>query len=493
MTVEQQAPAPESTGAEGGQLSLDTAAARNLATTTKTPPQMQGITSRWLLRVLPWVQADGGAYRVNRRLSHTVGRGRVAFAQAGDDDVTVVAPTLAELPPLRGFGDEAWLAELASRFTLREFRVGEALAEAGSPVDALWVIAHGKVDLSTRGKYGDHAVTGHLADGDHLGDEVFHLGTGTGNGRGNGRRNGHSNGHAPKWKTTARAATPLIALSVRAADVRSLIDGSEELRRHLAAHRQTKSKAQNQHGEAEIELAAGHEGEAVLPGTFADYELKPREYELSVAQTVLRVHTRVADLYNKPMSQMEEQLRLTIEALRERQEDELVNNRSFGLLHNADFDQRLHTHSGPPTPDDLDELLSLRRDTNYLLAHPTAIAAFGRECTKRGIYPPTVELLGSHVPSWRGVPLLPCPKIAVADGHTTSILAMRVGQEDQGVIGLHQTGIPDEYQPGLSVRFMGVDDKAITNYLVSAYYSAAVLVPDALGVLENVEIARPRG
>ncbi len=31
------------------QLSLGTAAARNLATTTKSVPQMQGITSRWLL------------------------------------------------------------------------------------------------------------------------------------------------------------------------------------------------------------------------------------------------------------------------------------------------------------------------------------------------------------------------------------------------------------------------------------------------------------
>ncbi|GAA2058522.1 family 2B encapsulin nanocompartment shell protein [Catenulispora yoronensis] len=491
MTVEQSAAAPEGTAAEGNQLSLDTAAARNLATTTKTPPQMQGITSRWLLRILPWVQADGGTFRVNRRLSHAVGRGRVAFGHAGDDNVTVVAPTLVELPPLRDYDDEPLLAELASRFTVREFRAGDTIAEAGTPVDALWLIAHGKVDLSGHGKYGDHAVTGHLADGDHFGAEVFHTG-GTVGGRGAGG-SGASNGQVPLWKSTARAATPVIALSVPAGEIRALIDRSETLRDHLAAQRRARSKAQNQHGEAEIALAAGYEGEAELPGTFADYELKPREYELSVAQTVLRVHTRVADLYNKPMSQMEEQLRLTIEALRERQEDELVNNRGFGLLHNADFEQRVHTHSGPPTPDDLDELLSRRRDTHFLLAHPKAIAAFGRECTKRGVYPPTVELLGSHVPSWRGVPLLPCPKIPVTDGHTTSILAMRVGAEEQGVVGLHQTGIPDEYQPGLSVRLMGVDAKAITNYLVSAYYSAAVLVPDALGVLENVEIARPRG
>ncbi len=59
------------TGSEsaGDRLSLSTAAARNLATTTKSVPQMQGITSRWLLRLLPWVEASGGTYRVNRRLS----------------------------------------------------------------------------------------------------------------------------------------------------------------------------------------------------------------------------------------------------------------------------------------------------------------------------------------------------------------------------------------------------------------------------------------
>lgn len=67
---------------------------------------------------------------------------------------------------------------------------------------------------------------------------------------------------------------------------------------------------------------------------------------------------------------------------------------------------------------------------------------------------------------------------------------MRTGQESQGVVGLHQTGLPDEYQPGLSVRFMNINEKAVISYLVTAYYSAAVLVPDALAVLEDVEIGR---
>src|SRR5437879_10440170 len=101
--------------AEQSQLSLSTAAARNLATTTKTVPQMQGISSRWLLRKLPWVQVSGGAYRVNRRLTHAVGRGRIGVVQTGAD-LRILAPTLTELPVLRGFADEALLEELASRF-----------------------------------------------------------------------------------------------------------------------------------------------------------------------------------------------------------------------------------------------------------------------------------------------------------------------------------------------------------------------------------------
>lgn len=68
---------------------------------------------------------------------------------------------------------------------------------------------------------------------------------------------------------------------------------------------------------------------------------------------------------------------------------------------------------------------------------------------------------------------------------------MRLGEDSEGVVGLRQTGIPHEYSPGLNVRFMGIDEHALTKYLVSAYASVAVLVPDALGVLENVEIAAP--
>ncbi|MEA2182646.1 MAG: hypothetical protein QOF69_1831 [Solirubrobacteraceae bacterium] len=160
------------------------------------------------------------------------------------------------------------------------------------------------------------------------------------------------------------------------------------------------------------------------------------------------------------------------------------------VLHNADLKQRINTRSGPPTPDDLDELLTRRRSTKFMFAHPKTIAAFGRECNKRGVYPGNVDVLDSSVPTWRGVPLLPCNKIPISSGQTSSIIAMRVGEDDQGVIGLHQTGLPDEHEPSLNVRFMGVSELAIISYLVSAYFSVAVLVADALGILENCETGR---
>ncbi|MFF4101804.1 family 2B encapsulin nanocompartment shell protein [Streptomyces sp. NPDC001903] len=455
------------------QAALSTAAARNLATTTKSVPQMQGISSRWLTRVLPWVDVSAGTYRVNRRLSHAVGRGRVSFVQSGADDVRILAPTLSELPTLKGFPDQAVFEDLAVRFVKRDLRAGDVLVEEGAPVEEVFIIAHGRLEKRAQGKYGTTDVLGVVADGDQLGDDAL------------GRPE-------PRWDYSVRAATAGTVMVLRWRAFQEVLERSAALRAHLEQYVENGRRPVNRRGEADIELASGHTGEALLPGTFADYDLSPREYELSLAQTVLQIHTRVADLYNDPMNQFEQQLRLTVEALRERQEWELLNNREFGLLHNAAYDQRVNTWSGPPTPDDLDELVTMRRGTKVLLAHPKAIAAFFRECNKRGLILDNVEVQGRSVPAWRGIPLLPCGKIPVVGGHTSSILALRTGEEQEGVIGLRPTAIPEEYEPGLNVRYMGIDQRSIMSYLVSAYYSAAVLVPDALGILENVDIAAPR-
>ncbi len=459
---------PVEPSGDSPQLSLGTAAARNLATTTKSAPQMQGITSRWLLRVLPWVETKGGVYRVNRRLSYAVRDGRVTFTNVGAD-IQVIAAELCEIPFLRTYDDMEVLDKLAGKFAQQEFEAGDVIVQKGAPADQLVLIARGKVEKVGEGKYGEDTVVDVLGDGDHFGDPVIRA-------------------DDDIWDFTAKAVTPCTVLVLEQGAFKRIVGQNDSLAAHLEACKVLPTLPQDRRGQAEIALAAGHSGEPRLPGTFVDYELAPREYELSVAQTVLRIHTRVADLYNDPMNQTEQQLKLTIQALREREEHELVNNRDFGLLHNADLKQRIRARSGPPTPDDFDELITRRRGAQYLLAHPRTIAAFGRECTKAGVYPDNVPLHDTLVASWRGVPLLPCSKIPISDHHTSSVIVMRTGEDNEGVIGLQQTGLADEYEPGLSVRFMGINEQAVINYLVTTYFSVAVLVPDALGILEDCQV-----
>jgi hypothetical protein len=242
--------------------------------------------------------------------------------------------------------------------------------------------------------------------------------------------------------------------------------------------------------EANLAVDCSSLDEKILPQTFVDYEEWGREYRLNAVNTVLDVHTRVADLYSSPHNQTNEQLRLTIETIKERQESELINNAEYGLLNNVAPDFRIKPRNalGSPTPDDLDELISkVWKEPAFFLAHPLAIAAFGREATRRGTPPPTVSLFGSQFITWRGIPIIPCDKIRVINGKT-SILLLRTGESRQGVVGLYQPNLTGELSMGLSVRFMGINHKAIASYLVSLYCSLAVLTEDALGVLENVDV-----
>ena len=103
--------------------------------------------------------------------------------------------------------------------------------------------------------------------------------------------------------------------------------------------------------------------------------------------------------------------------------------------------------------------------------------------------PVTVTIHGSPFVTWRGIPLVPSDKVQVKGGKT-SILLLRTGEARQGVVGLFQPNLPGAQGVGLSVRFMGINRKAIASYLISLYCSLAVLTDDALAVLENVDVTQ---
>jgi hypothetical protein len=247
-----------------------------------------------------------------------------------------------------------------------------------------------------------------------------------------------------------------------------------------------------QAAESEISIQCSPTDGDEIPSAFVDYEEQPREYTLSTVTTTIDVQTRISDLYRSPMDQVREQLGVLIEMVKERQENELINNVNYGLLSSAAPGQRISTRGGAPTPDDLDELITkVWKEPAFFLAHPKAIAAFGRECTFRGVPPPTVNLFGSPFITWRGLPIVPCDKLHVTnDGGraTTNMLLLRTGERKRGVVGLFQPGLPGEVSPSLSVRWMGINQRGAASYLVSLYCSVAVLVEDSLAVLTNVDV-----
>ncbi|MDR2505907.1 MAG: hypothetical protein LBD16_07370 [Oscillospiraceae bacterium] len=235
-----------------------------------------------------------------------------------------------------------------------------------------------------------------------------------------------------------------------------------------------------------------------IPQGFVDYAETPRELLMKGISTIINVDTRVQDLYSKPFNQTEEQIALAVESLKERQESQLVNDPDYGLLICAAPHMRTKTLAGPPTPDDLDELLSLVwKEPTFFLAHPRALAAFERECTKRGVPPVTKEINGGNFIVWRGVPIVPTDKLFVdgekypkGKGGKTSIMLVRTGENKRGAIGLYQKGVPNDMARGMSLRFRGINDHGVSSYLLTVYCAAAVLADDAVAVLEDVDVGQ---
>jgi len=252
-------------------------------------------------------------------------------------------------------------------------------------------------------------------------------------------------------------------------------------------------------GETPLDVLCSSEKKSLeIPEGYVQYQQKPREYTLNSISTIINVDTAIEDVYSSPYDQTKEQLHLAIESLRERQESQIINNDDYGLLKNVPDGQRVKpgNKAGSPMPDDLDELITkVWKEPAFFLAHPRAVAAFQRECTRRGVPPSTTSLFGGNFILWRGIPIIPTDKLFVdglknpkSKGGKTNILLVRTGEAKRGVIGLYQTGLQNEQGRGLSVRFRGVDNKGLASYLLSLYCSAAILADDAIAVLEDVEV-----
>ena len=460
--------------------SIGRRAARNLATTTKTSVQSTGITPKYLLRMLPWVKVGSGTYRVNRRKAYGQAGARLQVNRGGEGGVAD-ASALRALPLLSDV-DHEFLEALGRHLSVERFDKGDQIVREGDPGDKVYIISSGRVEITRANPLGERSRVAVIGPGNFFGEIALLE-------------------NAPR-RATVEALTSCEMLALSRADFDQVLASLPGLRSRIeevVAEREAAMSRVDEFGEfkAELDLRdADHERE--VGRGFVDFDELPREYPLHTIETVVGISTHVADLYNDPINQLQEQLRLTIEDIRERQEWEMINHPEFGLLHQPPPSMRVTTRNGAPTPDDMDELLArVWEEPSFFLAHPRAIAAFGRECTRRGVPPPTISMHGGNFLTWRGVPLVPSDKLLVdgqrrprTGGGMTSILLMRVGEDRRGVIGLHQPGVPGEKLPSLSVRHMGINSKAIAEYLITLYFNAAVLGEDALGALDGVDVGQ---
>ena len=366
--------------------SLGRKAARNLATTTKTPVQTVGITPRYLLRLLPWVRVQAGTYRVNRR--KTLGASGARLRVSQQDDTVRVEPEALRALPILADADGEFLESVAARLKTEAFDRGQTVVRQGDPGDKMYIIATGRVEVVSQNPQGERSRLAVLSQGEYFGEVALLEGR-------------------PRM-ATVETLTPCRMLVLEVADFEQLLrtlPGMREKLEAVTARRAEEMQRLNEFGEVKTDIKTRVEDdESEVTRGFVEYDELPREYPLTTIETIVSISTQIADLYNDPINQVQEQLRLTIEDIRERQEWELINNPEFGLLHQPPARMRVTTRGGAPTPDDMDELLSrVWEEPSFFLAHPRAIAAFGRECTRRGVPPPTISLFGAQVVTWRGI------------------------------------------------------------------------------------------
>ena len=448
------------------QQSIGPESARSLSTTNNTPPIMPLTTPRWLMKCLPWIDIESGTYRINRvKVFSDIHRLSL------NKDNTLTSQILADTPLFCKMPYQA-LEEIIAKLQYRKFAEGELIMKIGDAAH-FFIIIDGKVDLSTLNQAGELVLVRSLCEGDYFGHISLLENT------------------PSQMSAYALTDTEVIVLEKKTFNkILDNVEAKANIIEHFNEYRMDLQRAKTAAGDTFLQ--ASYSGENKVTSSYSDYE-ESQEIHLSMLQTTVGINSHINEIYNVPYNQLEQQLHLTIENILEHEEWEVINNSNFGLIHNVVSNMKIKSRAQRPTPDSMDDLISLVwKSPSFFLAHPRAIAAFGRECTAHGVPPVVIEMYGAKFLTWRGIPFMPSDKMQIhyKDGYpTTDILLMRTGEAERGVVGLHKANISNHGIPSLAVQFMGINECSIAKYLVTKYFSAAVLVPDALGMLTNVKIS----
>jgi len=150
--------------------SLPQEQARPLTTTHKTRPQMEGISSRNLLKFLPWVNVQGGRYRVNRRRILDIRPGKVTFKGIGTPTIEIVGPSLSQMPTFRDLKSETILSQIAATAVAQDFTKDHIIVTYGNKPKHVYFIVSGKVSFFSKGVYNFDNKLGTSGSGFYFGE-----------------------------------------------------------------------------------------------------------------------------------------------------------------------------------------------------------------------------------------------------------------------------------------------------------------------------------
>jgi len=429
-------------------------------------------TPRWLLQMLPWVNAKNDVYRI-KQVKHLYEEPKIIIPTdkkiGNPDDYYFLSDLLKCLPLFEHIPDEL-MQELLKGIYKKITKVGEVIIKQGEIGKEFYIITEGQFKAIIDEEDGNKKVIKTLAEGDYFGEMALL--------------------EATPRQATITATTKGSVLVLKKESFDNAISNQnlrDELLKVVRIRKNELESLQNKHEDLALITAQNSEG-IVVPNVSIKYT-EQKEITLNCIKTIVGVNADDMD------TRLEQKLRVAIENIEEKEEWEIINNRDFGLLANVDQSMVIDAKSELPTPDMFDAMLGMvwKKPTCFL-AHPKTIAAFEKECNHNNLQLEAISVLGQKFLSWRGIALIPSDKLKISPNGFSNVLLMRIGEDSQGVIGLYKENISSDYKPkaplppSLAIQSTGINDRSITGFLVTKYFSVAVLVPDSLAVLKNVKV-----
>ncbi len=448
----------------------------NVLNNTSTALQIPHLTPRYLLSLLSWANIDSSIYRINRVQNFSEVRKLAVSPNKKIElqDYYFLSDLLKSIPLFHNLSEEL-IKEVLNGLYQKSVEIGDVIVKQGEVANKFYLVTEGEFEVSVE-EEGKKVSLKTLVAGEYFGEMALLEET------------------TRQATITAATKGSIICLNK---ETFYKITANPKLKKELLLvlqERKSELNLSTQYGNISNAMSIENSHQATAP-IFSNYEADSIAIDLNFIQAGIAIHTKNNDIYRAGShKQLAEQLRVGIDNVHEKEEWELINNKKFGLLHNVTADMCLEAKSGLLALDDLDNLLALVwKKPSFFLAHPKAIAAFAKQCTSHDIVMPVVSILGSNFLTWRGLPLVPSDKINIVNDNgklRTDILLLRTGEDNQGVVGLHRASLRENIYniPSLSIQYIGSDEQAISNYLITKYFALAILVPDAIAVLKNVEI-----